>query len=90
MKMASPEKKAQCVAWFIETKSDIQRQRNYLTKYVENVVYRTKVQNVVELKQRIQAAIETDDKGMLQRSWMELEYRLYIIRAKKGSHVKFY
>ncbi|GBM45625.1 hypothetical protein AVEN_204755-1 [Araneus ventricosus] len=33
--MASPEKRAQCVAWFIETKSDIQTQRNYLTMYGE-------------------------------------------------------
>ena len=28
-KMTTPEEKAQCVSWFIETKSDIQTQRNY-------------------------------------------------------------
>jgi len=31
--MATPPGKAQCVSWFIETKSDTQTQRNYRTKY---------------------------------------------------------
>src|SRR5207253_7428627 len=31
--MATPQQKAQCVAWFIETKSDTQTQRNFRTKY---------------------------------------------------------
>ena len=31
--MATPEEKAQCVLWFIETKSDLQTQRNFRTKY---------------------------------------------------------
>ena len=28
-KMTTPQEKAQCVSWFIETKSDVQTQRNY-------------------------------------------------------------
>ena len=28
-KMTTLQKKAQCVSWFIETKSDVQTQRNY-------------------------------------------------------------
>ena len=32
-KMTSPQEKAQCVSWFIETKSDVQTQRNYRSKY---------------------------------------------------------
>ena len=28
-KMSTPQEKAQCVSWFIETKSDVQTQRNY-------------------------------------------------------------
>ena len=28
-KIAIPQEKAQCVSWFIETKSDVQTQRNY-------------------------------------------------------------
>ena len=32
-KMTTSQKKAQCVSWFIETKSDVQTQRNYRSKY---------------------------------------------------------
>ena len=32
-KMATPQEKAHCVSWFIETKSDVQAQRKYRTKY---------------------------------------------------------
>ena len=31
--MVIPQEKAQCVSWFIETKSDLQTQRRYRTKY---------------------------------------------------------
>ena len=32
-KMATPQEKTQCVFWFIETKSDVQTQQKYRTKY---------------------------------------------------------
>ena len=32
-KMTTPQEKAQCVSWLIETKSDVQTQRNYRSKY---------------------------------------------------------
>ena len=32
-KMNTPQEKAQCISWFIETKSDVQTQRNYRSKY---------------------------------------------------------
>ena len=32
-KRTTPQEKAQCVSWFIETKSDVQTQRNYRSKY---------------------------------------------------------
>ena len=32
-KMAAPQEKAQCVSWFIETKSSLQTRRNFRTKY---------------------------------------------------------
>ena len=32
-KTATPQMKAQCVSWFIETKSDVQTQQKYRTKY---------------------------------------------------------
>ena len=31
--MATPQEKAQCVSWFIETKLDVQTQQKYRTKY---------------------------------------------------------
>ena len=36
MKMSTPQEKAQCVSWIIETKSDIQAQRNFRCKYERN------------------------------------------------------
>ena len=32
-KMTTRQEKAQCVSWFVETKSDVQTQRNYRSKY---------------------------------------------------------
>ena len=31
--MTTPQEKAQCVSWFVETKSDVQTQQNYRSKY---------------------------------------------------------
>ena len=31
--MTTPQEKAQCVSWFIKTKSEVQTQRNYKSKY---------------------------------------------------------
>jgi hypothetical protein len=47
------------------------------------------VADINDLKDRIKAAIETVDVDMLQRSWMELEYRLGIARVTNGAHVKY-
>ena len=33
VKISTPQEKAQCVSWFIETKSDIQAQQNFRCKY---------------------------------------------------------
>ena len=35
-KMTTLQEKTQCVPWFIETKSDVQTQRKYRTKYERN------------------------------------------------------
>ncbi|GFW61420.1 uncharacterized protein TNCV_346681 [Trichonephila clavipes] len=53
-----------------------------------HTVYGTQVNSLEELKQNIQTAVATVDVSMLKRSWMELEYRLDIVRATKGSHVE--
>jgi len=52
-KMTTAQEKAQCISWFIETKSDVQT---------------TKVRDIDDLKQRISNAITTIDEAMLQRT----------------------
>ena len=34
--MATTREKAECVSWFIETKSDLQTRRNFRTKYARD------------------------------------------------------
>ena len=38
--MTTPQEKAQCVSWFIKTKSDIQAQRNFIAKYTKRATAR--------------------------------------------------
>ena len=77
-KMTTLQEKAQCVSWFIKTKSDVQTQRNYRSKYGR------------DLKQRISNAIATIDEAMLQRTWQEIEYCLAVVRATNGAHIEVY
>ena len=43
--MTTPQEKAQCVSWFIKTKSNIQAQRNFIAKYVKRVPARKSIRN---------------------------------------------
>ena len=101
--MFTPQEKAQCVSWFIETKSDIQTQRNYTTYntditpldfllwgYIKDVVYHTKVKDKNDLKERINTAVETIDEEMLKRTWTEIEYHLDVLHATNGAHIEIY
>ena len=40
--------------------------------YVKDVVYRTKVKDISDLKERITAAVETTDEEMLRRTGTEI------------------
>jgi hypothetical protein len=62
----------------------------FLWGYVKDIVYRTKVRDITNLKQRITDAIATIDEGMLQRTWQEIEYRLNVLRATNGAHIEVY
>ena len=77
-KMTTPQEKAQCASWFIETRSDVQTQRNYRSKYGR------------DLQQRISNAITTINEAMLQRTWQEIEYRLDVFRATNGADIEMY
>ena len=43
--MTTPQEKAQCVSWFIKTKSDTQAQRNFIAKYVKRAPARQSIRN---------------------------------------------
>ena len=48
------------------------------------------VRNVSDLQQRIIEAIDTVTVDMLARTWLQIEYRLHILRATDGAHVEVY
>ena len=56
--------------------------------HVKDIVYRTQVRDITDLKQRIINAIATIDEAMLQRTWLEIDYRLDVLRATNGAHVE--
>ena len=95
--MFTPQEKAQCVSWFIQT------QRNYTTYntditpldfllwvYITDVVYHTKVKDKNDLKERINAAVKTIDEEILKRTWTEIEYHLDVLHATNGAHIEIY
>jgi hypothetical protein len=56
--------------------------------YVKDRVYATPAPDIATVRTRIAAVLEEVDAAMLQRVWMELEYRLDVLRATKGTHVE--
>ena len=62
----------------------------FLWGYVKDIVYRTKVWDMTDLKQKISNAIATIDETMLQRTWQEIEYCLDVLRATNGGHIEVY
>ncbi|GBN95736.1 hypothetical protein AVEN_47647-1 [Araneus ventricosus] len=55
--------------------------------YVKDKVYSREIRDVEDLRASITLAIATVTTGMLQRTWLELDYRLDILRATKAAHV---
>ena len=43
--MTTSQEIAQCVSWFIKTKSDIQAQRNFIAKYAKRATARQPIRN---------------------------------------------
>jgi hypothetical protein len=60
----------------------------FLWGYVKDIVYKTLVTSLTELKLRIVAAIETVTPQMLENTRREIEYRLDILCAMKGAHIE--
>ena len=62
----------------------------FLWGYVKDIVYRTKVRDITELKQGISNAIDTIDEAMLPRTWQEIEYRLDVLCVTNGANIEMY
>ena len=57
---------------------------------VKDIVYRTEIRDINDLKQKITDAIATIDDAMLQQTWQEIEYHLDVLRSTNGAHVEVY
>ena len=62
----------------------------FLWGYVKDIVYKTKIRDINDLKERIIDAIATVDEAMLERTLMEIEYRLDVLRATDGTSVEVF
>jgi hypothetical protein len=60
----------------------------FLWGYVKGTVYKIPVTFLRGLKLRTVASIETVTPQMLENTWRQIEYRLDILRAMKGAHIK--
>jgi len=58
--------------------------------FIKDVVYRRKVRDLADLRQRIIEAVELKTPHMLINTWQEFEYRLDICRATTGAHIEVY
>ncbi|GBN23124.1 hypothetical protein AVEN_11662-1 [Araneus ventricosus] len=59
-----------------------------LRGYVENIVYQSPIREIDELNSRITAAIQTIDSAMLHRTWLEISYRLDVLRVSNGAQIE--
>lgn len=62
----------------------------FLWGFVKNIVYQTPVPSLDELKRRIVTAIQNVTPQMLENTWREIEFRLDVLRATRGSHVQIH
>ncbi|GBN99927.1 hypothetical protein AVEN_41972-1 [Araneus ventricosus] len=62
----------------------------FLWRFVKNIVYKTPVPSLDELKRRIVTAIQNVTPQMLENTWREIEFRLDVLRATRGSHVQIH
>ena len=60
----------------------------FLWGYVKDEVYKTPVPNMEILRERIMEAIHTVTGDMLGVTWQEIDRRLNVLRATKGSHIE--
>jgi len=52
------------------------------------IMQRTRLQDLADLKPRIIAAVKNIEAPMLTRVWQELEYRIDVCRVNRGAHIE--
>jgi len=62
----------------------------FLCGYVKDKLFLTPVPDITNLKARITDAFSSTTEDMLGNTWREVDYRLDILRATKGTHVEVY
>jgi len=62
----------------------------FLWGYVKDEMFSTPAPDITNLKARIKEAFVTITENMLENTWRELDYRLEVLRARKGAHVGVY
>jgi hypothetical protein len=72
----------------VMTSPDITPLDVFLWGYVKDKVCTTKVTGVEDPKTRIRDVITTINRGMLARTWEELEFGLNVLRATQGAHIQ--
>jgi len=58
--------------------------------YVKDKVFSTPVPDITNLKARITNAFATMPENMLKNTWREMDDRLDVLRATKGTHIEVY
>ena len=58
--------------------------------FIKDVVYRRKVRDLADLRQRIVEAVELITTHVLLNTWQEPEYRLDICRVTTAAHIEVY
>jgi hypothetical protein len=57
---------------------------------VKDIVYHVKINDLQQLKAHMRDIVATVTSIVLQITWNEVEYRLDICCATKGTHIKIY
>ena len=53
-------------------------------------MFSTPVRDITNLKARITDAFATITEDMLENTWREIDYRLDLLRVRKGTHAEVY
>ena len=69
---------------------DITHLNFFLWRYVKHKVFSTPVPDITNLKARITDGFATVTEDMLENMGREIDCRLDVIRATKGTHVEVY